>query len=112
MKALGFRALPLVLAVAAPALPGCAHHQPSARELFDAIQVGMPCSEVEARLGPPVRRYSTVLPPRIGGDEAWYLPAPALEPWEYPWGFGTICVEYTIDDVVASKKLNPQWKER
>ena len=102
----------VILALAGQGLPGCAHHPPpSARELFDAIQVGMPCSEVEARLGPPVQRYSTVLPPMIG-DEAWYLPPPELGPVDSPWGCGTILIEYTAENRVASKKFNPQWKER
>ena len=112
VNALGLRTLLLLLALAAQTASGCAHHPPpSVRELFGAIQVGMPCSEVEARLGPAVARHSTVLPPRVGDDVAWYLPPPELGPADSPWGEGSICVRYTADNRVACKSLNPQCRE-
>ena len=81
------------------------------REVFDLIKPGMLCAEVEAMLGQPVLRYSAVVSPLVGDDEAWYLPPPEIGPVDAPWGPGTICVVYSLDNRVVSKRLNPQWRE-
>ena len=81
------------------------------RVLFDSVQPGMSSAEVDAMLGQPVLRYCTVVPPRVGNDEAWYLPPPEIGPLDAPWGPGTICVVYSVDNRVVSKQLNPQWRE-
>jgi hypothetical protein len=80
------------------------------QEVFDSINPGMSCAEVEATLGKPVLRYCTVVPPRVGDDEAWYLPPPEIGPFDAPWGPGTICVVYSVDNTVVAKRLNPQWR--
>jgi hypothetical protein len=102
---------PLFAAAALPALAlTCCRAPLSVRESFELVQPGMSCAEVEAVLGAPRLRYCTVLPPRLGDDEAWYLEPPALGPVDAPWGPGTICVVYSVDDRVVEKRLNPQWR--
>lgn len=81
-----------------------------AKELHDWIEPGMSCAKVESRLGPPVFRYATMAPPRVGDDEAWYLPPPELDLLESPYAPGTIGVVYNRDNMVVAKKFNPQWK--
>ena len=83
----------------------------SVRELFDGIQIGLARSEVEARLGPPVSRSAIGAAP-LAGEEAWYLPAPALEAFESPYAPGTIGVTYGPDGCVVEKRLNPQYRDR
>jgi hypothetical protein len=106
------QALLLLAAIAIHEVTGCASQRAlTVPELFDGIRVGMSCTEVETMLGRPVLRYATVMPPRLGEDEAWYLPPPDLDPIESPWGWGAILVVYSVDGRVASKELNPQWRE-
>lgn len=82
-----------------------------ARALFAEIRPGMSCAQVEALLGPPLVRHSTVTPPRVGDDEAWYLPPPAIGLLDAPWGPGTIRVVYSADNRVRAKELSPQWRD-
>src|SRR5262245_55878682 len=111
MKTRGLRTLLLLIALTGQTVFGCASQQPvSVRERFEGIQVGMPRSEVEARLGHPVLCYN--VHPLVVDEEAWYLPPPQIGLVDAPWGPGSICVRYTIDGRVASKDLNPQCQER
>ena len=87
---------------------GCAHteHVAAPRELFPKIQIGMSRSEVDALLGPPVV-------PQLSPDgDAWYLPPPRIEPHESPFAPGTVGVRFGSDGRVASKRLNPQFRDR
>ena len=87
---------------------GCAHRQQTAspEQLFARIQVGMSRSEVDALLGPPT------VPQASPDSDAWYLPPPRIEPYESPFAPGTIGVRFTSDGRVASKRLNPQFRDR
>src|ERR1035437_3620128 len=87
---------------------GCAHPrgQSSPRDLFSRIEIGMDRAKVEALLGAP-----TVL--QISPDtDVWYLPPPRLEPYESPYAPGTIGIAYTPEGIVASKRLNPQYRQK
>jgi hypothetical protein len=87
---------------------GCAYPAVggSPRELFAHIAVGMPRAKVDALLGPPT------VPPSSPEEEAWYLPPPQLRPEESPFAPGTIGIHFTKDGRVASKRLNPQFRDR
>ena len=89
-------------------LLGCAHHQASAspRELFAKIQIGMPRSQVDALLGAPS------VPQLSPEQDAWYLPPPRIELHESPAAPGTIGIRFAADGRVASKTLNPQFRNR
>jgi len=87
---------------------GCAHRQPTATpgELFAKIQTGMSRSEIDALLGPPT------IPQLSPDGDAWYLPPPRIELHESPAAPGTIGVRFAADGRVASKRLNPQFRDR
>jgi hypothetical protein len=108
-----FRNRVLVVFIAMLSLAACAVRddaKPGVVDLFDAIQPGMSCAEVEAMLGPPTERHCTVMPPGIGDDVAWYLPPPEIGLVESPFAAGTIGIDYSPDNVVIAKRLNPQWR--
>jgi len=108
----GKHALLALVAISAVAFGACKGTGPlRVRELFDRIEPGMSCSEVEAMLGQPIARQPTVAPPRAGEDNAWYLPPPSIPLEAAPWGPGTICVVYDPENRVVGKSLNPQWRE-
>lgn len=105
-------ALLVRFAIPVVALSACQATGPlRVRDVFDRITPGMSCAEVEAMLGQPVLRCCTVATPRVGNDEAWYLPPPEIGPLDAPWGQGAIFVVYSVDNRVVSKRLNPQWRE-
>ena len=87
---------------------GCAHRQHVAtpRDLFAKIQTGMSRSEVDALLG------LQTIPQLSPDDDAWYLPPPRIELHESPFAPGTIGIRFTSDGRVASKRLNPQFRDR
>jgi len=87
---------------------GCAHTRQAASpsELYGKIQIGMSRPEVDALLGAPT--VSQLTP---DGD-AWYLPPPRIELYESPFAPGTIGVRFTANGRVASKRLNPQFRDR
>lgn len=85
---------------------GCAHRQEATpRQLFAKIEVGMSRSQVDAVLGPPS------VPQVSPESDAWYLPPPRIEPHESPFAPGTIGVRFGDDGRVASKRLNPQFRD-
>src|SRR5436309_2498158 len=89
-------------------LSGCAHQEASAspRDLFAKVQIGMPRLQVDALLGAPS------VPQLSPDQDAWYLPPPRIEFHESPFAPGTIGVRFTADGRVASKRLNPQFRDR
>lgn len=101
-----------VAAITALAFCACQGAGPvRVREVFDLVNPGMSCAEVEAMLGQPVLRCSSFVSPLVGDEEAWYLPPPEIRLLDAPWGPGTICVVYSHDNRVISKRLNPQLRE-
>lgn len=78
----------------------------SPRELLSKIEIGMERAKVEALLG------ASRVPDLPPDQEVWYLPSPQIEPHESPYAIGTIGVRYTAEGRVASKRLNPQYRER
>jgi hypothetical protein len=63
-------------------------------------------SAADALLGDPI------VPPVSSEQEVWYLPPPSIEPHESPFAPSTIGLRFTADGKVASKRLNPQFKQR
>jgi hypothetical protein len=82
------------------------HGNTSPRELFAKIEIGMPRSKVDALLGlPTVAQLSS-------DQDTWYLPPPRIESHESPYAPGTIGVRFLDSGTVASKRLNPQFRDR
>ena len=108
MKERNFLRLISALLIGAWLAVGCAHIEQAAspRELFAKVQIGMSRSEVDTLLGAPV--VAQLSP----DGEAWYLPPPRIEPYESPIAFGTIGVRFASDGRVASKLLNPQFRDK
>jgi hypothetical protein len=107
MKPHGFLRLVSTLLIGAW-VASCAHTQQTAtpRELFTKIEIGMSRSEVDAVLGAPIV-------PQLSPDtDAWYLPPPSIQSHESPFAPGTIGVRFASDGRVASKRLNPQFRDR
>ena len=102
------RILTIICFALALIVVGCAHKQHAAtpRDLFARIQTGMSRSEVDALLGPPT------LPQLSADDDVWYLPPPQIELHESPYAPGTIGIRFASDGRVASKRLNPQFRDR
>jgi hypothetical protein len=107
MKTHDFLRLRSALFVGAWLVVGCAHkeHAMTSRELFAMVEIGMSRSDVDALLGAPGV-------PQLSSDgEVWYLPPPPIEPHDSPFAPGTIGVRFASDGTVASKRLNPQFRE-